>query len=119
MYYSRREKPLLCGGAHTVYHRSSVEARPRCVSLFRYYSLLDEGKKKVAYGYVAQLFDGMDLAEVARLCEECFEANVENLVRTCESRNRTQHVIIFSSTRDVTFSSTGSYVMFSFAVRGL
>ncbi|CAM9725613.1 unnamed protein product [Ectocarpus sp. 13 AM-2016] len=46
----------------------------------RYYSILASGDKKGAYGLVAQLFDGMRVSEISKLCEECFQANVEDLV---------------------------------------
>lgn len=57
--------------------RSAAVFSPSCA---RYYSLLAEGKKKRAYGYVAQLFDGTDLTDVSRLAEESFKLNVEQLV---------------------------------------
>lgn len=51
----------------------------------RYYSLLASGDKKGAYGLVAQLFDGMRLSDISKLCEECFQANVEDLVSNLSS----------------------------------
>lgn len=45
--------------------------------------MLANGDKNEAYGYVAQLFHGMDLLEISRLAEESFKANMQHLVRGC------------------------------------
>lgn len=46
----------------------------------RYYSLLAKGNKNGAYGLAAQLFDGMDLSDISKLCEESFQENMQKLV---------------------------------------
>lgn len=46
----------------------------------RYLELLEQGDKDGAYGYVAQLFDGMDVSEILRLSEESFSINMDHLV---------------------------------------
>lgn len=43
--------------------------------------MVADGNKKGAYGYVAQLFEGMEVDEARRLAKENFELNVEHLVR--------------------------------------
>lgn len=48
----------------------------------RYYTRLAEGDKNGAYGSVAQMFDGMEVSEISKLCEESFEANMNEKVST-------------------------------------
>lgn len=63
----------------------------------RYHSRLADGDKNGAYGFVAQLFDGTDLAEVARLAEESFKHNMEHLVRVFSPHERQCFALIFQS----------------------
>ncbi|CAM9194595.1 unnamed protein product, partial [Hapterophycus canaliculatus] len=46
----------------------------------RYNSLLAKGNKNEAYGLAAQLFEGMDLSDISKLCDESFEENMRKLV---------------------------------------
>lgn len=38
------------------------------------------GNKNEAYGLAAQLFDGMGVSDISKLCEESFQENMRSLV---------------------------------------
>ncbi len=73
------DHPLL--RSRVFFHAQSF-SRGASLEKCRYDSLLEKGDKNVAYGFVAQLFDGMEISDISKLCEESFEANMIEKARS-------------------------------------